>query len=205
MATGHHVTQVLLWGIPPAPRDRPAAPLEPAELKALWEDLVAEEPARAYRAIVKLAGSPRGIALLGERLRPRATAEEERLSRLVSALDDPKFTVRQAAADELKAAGSAARAPLSAALGRNPSLEQQRRLEPVLKVLPRATRLVPAGEPLRSFRAVQVLERSGTRAARDVLVRLADGPPHAALSAWARAALQRLVRSPSALRPGGGV
>ncbi len=51
--------------------------------------------------------------------------------------------------------------------------------------------IVPPGEALRTIRAIEVLERIGTRAAREILVRLRDGPPSRG-AREATAALERL-------------
>jgi hypothetical protein len=201
LVTGHQDTQVLVWDTKTtAPRSKQADPLTNTELEQLWGDLATEVPAQAYRAIARLAVSPRAVVFLKERLRPQATAEEERIARLVRDLDAPKFAVRQSAGRELKAIGWPALRALLVELQRDLSLESRRRIELVVETIPArdgaADRLVPAGEALRSYRAIQVLERAGTAEARRVLVRLADGPAHAAITVQARRALDRLRSSP---------
>jgi hypothetical protein len=87
--------------------------------------------------------------------------------------------------------GEAAEAGLRKALAAGPSAEVTRRLERLLLNL-RSTE--PAGERLRTLRALQVVELMGTPEARQFLEALAKGEADAWLTGEARAALQRLDR-----------
>ncbi len=51
-----------------------------------------------------------------------------------------------------------------------------------------------AGDRLREYRAIEVLERIGTPEAQKVLQTLADGAPGALTTETARGALERLKR-----------
>ena len=83
----------------------------------------------------------------------------------------------------------AARA-LEDALRSKPSLEKARRIERILKAI--AEPLAPAGEALRELRAVQVLERINTLAARRVLEELGKAAASPRLRRAVSAALGRL-------------
>jgi hypothetical protein len=77
---------------------------------------------------------------------------------------------------------------LREALKKGPSAELKRRVEALLE---RLDDVESAPERLQAFRAVEVLERIGSPAARKVLEELAKGAPHARLTREARASLQR--------------
>jgi hypothetical protein len=55
---------------------------------------------------------------------------------------------------------------------------------------------VPSGDQLRPLRAVEALERIGTRPAREVLEAPAGGAPNAPVTRDAQAALRRLTAGP---------
>jgi hypothetical protein len=110
---------------------------------------------------------------------------------LIDDLDSPRFAVREAATRELQKVGELAGPALRAALARSNSLEGPRRLELLLAKL---DGLLPAGEALRGVRAVELLEATGTAAARRLLEQLAGGAPHARLTREARETLERLAR-----------
>jgi hypothetical protein len=73
------------------------------------------------------------------------------------------------------------------------SLERRRRLDALLQRL-----VVPSGDRLGELRAVEVLERIGTREAEHLLKKLAKGAPEARLTREAKASLQRLAKRPAA-------
>jgi WD40 repeat protein len=164
-----------------------------------WDDLAGKDAPAAYRAIWALAeGRQRTVAFLKERLRPAHEGLEARIRRLIKALDTPKFAAREAAMKQLREIGAVAEAHLRDALERNPPLEVQRRLRVLVDAFPppAAGRRQPGllvGEPLRTVRAIQVLERIGTPAAREVLRSLARGEPEARETREAKAALERLA------------
>jgi hypothetical protein len=83
---------------------------------------------------------------------------------------------------------------LRRALEGKPSDEVRRSLDAWLG---RPALPVSSRETLRSLRAVAVLERLATPAARRLLAELARGAPGAALTEDAKAALDRLARTPA--------
>ena len=74
-----------------------------------------------------------------------------------------------------------------------PSREVQKRAERLLGLLP-AEPSALSGDALRAFRALEVLERIGTPAARQVLQMLAHGTCETVLRREADSALERLAR-----------
>jgi hypothetical protein len=78
------------------------------------------------------------------------------------------------------------------------SPEVRRRVQHLLESL--EAPLVRPGPTLRDLRAVQLLERCGTRGATRNLESLAEGAPEARLTQEAKAALERLAQRPAADR-----
>ncbi len=182
LAWGEQEGGVVLWDLRPA--GPPRAPADPA---GLWEELAAADAARAYQAGWELAATPdRAVALLGERLKPAATAHDGHYRELVAALDSPKFAVREAASAELRRLGGAAEPILEQALAGGLSAEARLRAGTRLRELRAAE---PDREQLRRLRAVGVLRRVGTPAARALLQDLSGGSPFDPLTREASRAL----------------
>ncbi|MGH7226952.1 MAG: WD40 repeat domain-containing protein, partial [Gemmataceae bacterium] len=99
-------TTALVWDV------RHAAELHQAtasELQTLWTDLAADDAARAYQAIRKLAASPTStIPFLQGHLHSVPAVDAKRLDRLLADLDSDDFAARQKAAEELAKLGEAA-------------------------------------------------------------------------------------------------
>jgi hypothetical protein len=139
-----------------------------------------------------LLTAPEGaLALLDRHLKPVPAVEPQRLERLLAALDHPRFAPRRKALQELEALGALARPALERTLAARPSLEVRRRAEQLLQRLDEQSLTT---EEIRQDRAIEVLERLATPAARQLLQRLASGAPGAHLTESARSALQRLSR-----------
>src|SRR5262249_21668088 len=122
------------------------------------------------------------------RVKPYPTAAADVTRKLLADLDGDSFEVREAAAKRLKELGLHAEPALRGALNARPSLEQRRRIEPLLAALV-ATSQALSAEDLRQLRALIVLERIGLPEARRLLENVAKGPESAALTRQARAAL----------------
>lgn len=101
------------------------------------------------------------------------------------------FAARQKATAELEKLGELAEPTLRRALENNPSLEQRRRIEPMLAKLEVS---IPSSDALRSLRAVRALEHIETAEARRLLRELARGAEGASLTRTAQAALSRTDR-----------
>src|SRR5262245_23854510 len=166
----------------------------PADLEQLWRRLGAADAGEAQRAVLALAAVPgQAVPFLRERLRPATAArpDPQRVRRLLADLDSPKYAVRQQASAAVEDLGQAVLPALRAHLAANPSLEVRRRLERLIALIEQSP-LTPS--EVQAVRAVQVLERIGTPAARRVLRALARGAPQAPLTEEAKEALERLAQ-----------
>jgi RNA polymerase sigma factor (sigma-70 family) len=185
LASGSLDVTVLLWDL--TGRRRPHSALAPGDLEKAWNDLLSPDAEAAFRALWRLASAPApATAFLAEKL-PPAAAPRNDIAGLVRDLANKRFSVRQQATAELMKLEDLARPALQQALGANLDLETRRRIEQLLAQL---DRLSP--ENLRAVRAVEALERMGTRQAHDLLRKLAQGAPIARLTRDAAEASQRL-------------
>jgi WD40 repeat protein len=196
LATGFEDTTVLVWDVAHL-----VAPLDPIkltqeELAKGWANLLDDDAEKAFRAIRRLSRAPeQTIAFFGRRLQTAPVVPAEKIRQLVEALDSPGFAHRNQATTELLKLGEPAEASLAEALKKKPSLETTRRVEMILGKLQDKRAHGPwtvTGESLRSWRAVEILERIGTARAAALLTRLAKGAPYAVLTREAQTALQRL-------------
>jgi hypothetical protein len=166
----------------------------PADLGVDWKDL-ARNPAAGYAALSRLLSSPNdAVPFLGKRLEASAAADLKPVERLLGALDDEKFEVREAATKELSALGDRAAPLLRKALAGNPSAEARRRLGELLSRLEGAG---PSAETAREIRAVEALEAIGTPEARRLIDGFAAGPSGVRLTDEAKASAGRLSRRSS--------
>jgi RNA polymerase sigma factor (sigma-70 family) len=166
-------------------------------LKMHWQALVAEDAAAGYRAVQALAADPvRSVSYLRTRLHPVPPADEKRLQQFIADLESDQFTVREKATSELEKLGPAALDAMRKALDGKPALETRRRLEPLVEKLQRE-QWPTSGKRLRTWRALEVLERAGTSEAKEVLAALANGAPGARQTGEAEAALERLAQRQS--------
>src|SRR5205085_11342930 len=113
------------------------------------------------------------------------------IERWIAELDSDRFAVRDNASRELANAGSLAEPALKQALLKLRSVEAERRIRQLLGRV--------AGPPsawLQAHRALEVLERSGDQAARQVLLHLTREAPQEWMRQDARQALLRLERRP---------
>jgi hypothetical protein len=177
----------------------------PELLQRWWQDLAAEDAAAAYKAQWKLAAAAeQALPVLQASLRRADHGQVERIVSRIAELDDDRFEVREKAADDLQKLGALAQTQLQHALPHAASVEQRRRLEELVKKLPELS----GSQGLRELRAVAVLERIGSPAARALLQDLAGGHPGSELTREAKASLRRLAQralprsdTTSAIRP----
>jgi hypothetical protein len=163
-------------------------PQGPVEAAACWTDLAAADPRTAWAALQRLASDPEtALPLLRRQLRPEKIEARWLADRLAD-LDSDDFATREAATRELQRVVESVEADLQKARARATSPEVRRRLDDVLEA-PRAA--VPPPEVVRTLRAVAVLERIGSDAAKELLATLAAGTSGAPLTREARAALAR--------------
>jgi hypothetical protein len=173
---------------------RPWASFVPKRTRALWVELASADAARAYRASHALASSPtQALRLFNKELCPARGPPPGLADLLVRGLASDEYEARQRSEAGLKQLGEYAAASLRRAT-LNPDLEVRLRAERLL-----ALHFSPLRDPkrLREVRAVEVLERIGTREARELLESLASGHPDARLT---REALSSLTRM-EAVRP----
>ena len=191
MVSGMNDGTLLVWDMtPPERKLESATDLSGKELEALWPDL-AGDCRQAYRVMHRLAGSgAAALSLLAKHLHPVAAVDPKRVDTLLADLDSEQFSVRDAAARELKGMGEQIEPTLRRVLESKPSLEVRNRIQTIQDAL----RGVPPHHTLRTLRAIWVLERIGTPEARDLLRTLSGGVAAARETREAKAALQRLDR-----------
>lgn len=190
VAAGLREKSLVLWDVSPAvgPKWWEAAPAEPA---ALWAALATAPAPKAWHAIRELTARPDvAVKLLREKLKPvpvpvKPAAAD--VAKLIARLDAPAFVEREAAERALRGLGPLVAGELRAALRETKSAEARERLDWLLD------RIDHPHAPTRAeSRAVEVLERAGTPAARELLAAYAAGAGHTPLAAEAKAALGRL-------------
>jgi hypothetical protein len=170
--------------------------LSAEELETHWKALAAEDAAAGYRAVQALAADPaHSTPYLRTRLHPIAPADGKRLQQWIADLDSDQFAIREKAISELEKLSAASLHAMRKALEAKPALETRRRLEALIEKLEREE-WPPSGERLRIWRALEVLERTGTSEAKGVLTTLANGAPGARQTLEAKGALQRLTQRP---------
>jgi WD40 repeat protein len=174
LASGGANGTILVWKMP----DGEGLPttLKPDDARALWQALGDVSAGRGSRAIAGLVAAPeQAIPLIKERFRgKRAKPTAAQLARLIADLDADAFKVRERATRELAELGPDAVEALRKALDADPSAEVKERIEGLLKQADKVKG--GAAEHLRALRAVEVLERIGTPAARDLLRELMRRP-----------------------------
>jgi hypothetical protein len=170
LASGGFNGTIVLWDI--QPNSAPQTTLSEARRGALWGDLIDADAGRAYRAVLDLADAPAtAVALIRERLGPLpAPPDRKHLEEWIALLDSDEFARREKASRELAEAGPVAEDLLRQALEKDPSPEMRRRVRELLKRIA-ANGMAPVR--LRAVRAVEVLERIGTPAAKALLADLA--------------------------------
>jgi WD40 repeat protein len=170
LASGGSNGTALLWKLPQPPAARE---LTAATRDRLWTQLAAANARDAASAIATLSdASDAAVELIGLRLRKAwVRPARKHLEALIANLDADTFEARQHAASELEATGHAAAALLRKALDSSPSPEKERQLRRLL------ARLEPSAvtpERLQAVRAIEVLERIATPAARRLLDELLE-------------------------------
>jgi WD40 repeat protein len=192
VVSGSSDTTLLLWNVAALKREAVAGPVElpPAEVTDLWATLVGDDAVKAFQGIRKLAGAPKqAVPLIREHIRPAVPVDPQKLAKLLGDLDSDEFEERSAASDGLEKLGDLAVPALQKTLNAKITLETRRRIE---MLLARLTGGALTHEQVRLVRAVEVLERTGTAEARQLLEALANGAPGALPTRHAQAALDRL-------------
>jgi WD40 repeat protein len=190
LLSGGEDGNMMTWDIhAPAKAKAAAAPLEQAALTALWDKLGSADPAEAQKAAQGLHSQPAiAVTFLQKKLTPTPKAPAERIDKLIADLNLPTFTERELAQQALQQYDAQPKPALEAALEKKPPVEMARRIKILLdRIEDHAT----TPENLRLLRGVEVLEGIGTPESMAHLESLAKGAPHARLTTFAEAALQR--------------
>jgi WD40 repeat protein len=192
LASGGYDGTIFLWKVPE--NDGLPPNLSKEESVTFWQTLADDDAARANRALAGLAAAPaQAVPLIKERFQTVwKMPDAKRIAQWISELDDDDFKVRERAMRALSEIGADAADAIRRALANPPSAEARNRMQSLLN------RLGKGGDPerLRCLRAVEVLERIGTAAARNVLRDLAGKPLPAELSDEIHASLRRMSERP---------
>jgi WD40 repeat protein len=195
IASGSADTTILLWDAVAATKglaQPQSARLSAEELESIWGDLAGEDAAKALKGVRKLtAGSGQAAAFLGERVKPAATVDPDKINGWVGDLDSDQYAVRREAVANLVKVGEQAVPALRKVLEGTPTLETRKRAEDLVNRLTGGTL---TSEQLRVVRAVESLELMATPEARRLLQKLSEGAPGTLTTREARAALDRLGR-----------
>lgn len=171
----------------PAPFPLELRGLTVEDLESFWTDLGSTDEERAKQASESLFQSGRAEWFLKQQLKPEvAKVDSKQLAQWITDLDDNSFRVRENATTELEKLGPLAAAALVVAVERGPSLEARRRAERLLD------KLKSCPDVVRPQRAVDVLVRTDSPQARELLANLGRGSDDALLTQAARAAMARL-------------
>jgi WD40 repeat protein len=190
LASASTDTTVLTWDLSAAlSRPLPRRTFTDAELTTRWDALAGDDARQTYSAMCDLVAAPtQAVALLNQRLRPATALDPKEVNRLLSEVGNPAFGVREKAAAALLQLDERVVPVIDKVLADKPALEVRIRLEKIHATL---SGMMLAKEKLRSYRAIEVLERIGTPEARRLLLRLAGGAPGASETVAAQSALLR--------------
>jgi WD40 repeat protein len=192
-ASSDNMGLLFVWDLTGLAPDGQLAPVTLSESAqdGLWQLLAGDDAAVAYRAGWRLtAGGDESVAFLKDRLAPVPRDIGRHVNRLIAELGAPDESVRQAATENLERIGELAAPAMRAALAKSNG-EARDRLDYLLE---QAERAIPRGERVRAIRAIEILERIGTPAARGALKTLADGHPEATITREAAGSNRRLER-----------
>jgi hypothetical protein len=194
------VAVLAVWSVAllvrPGLAEDPPAKLTAQELDGLWTDLYGDDATKAYKAINTLeVSADQAIALFKERVKPMPKVDSKKIEQYVADLDSNVFATRRKAEVELEKLGELAELALKKALDAKPPLEVRQRIEALLGKLGGP---FTAGEKLRTWRVIEVLETIGSQPAQDVLKSIAGGAPEAQVSQEAQKSLDRLAKRQAA-------
>jgi hypothetical protein len=127
--------------------------------------------------------------LFREQLRPVPIADARQIARWIGDLDHAHYQVREKATTSLLQVADQAESALRVALVRTTSAEVRQRIRRILDTVSDAE---PSPDRLRELRGVEVLERIGSPAARELLAAVSKGAPDAVLTRQAIESLKRV-------------
>jgi WD40 repeat protein len=197
LASSSEDTTILVWDL-----NRPLQPgtfpdrLGEKVLAAHWQTLFQPDATAADKAIWGLVYAARdSVPFLKKHLRPAIRPDGKRVDLLLSNLGSADFKTRRDADAELESYGELILTKLDEAFKQPTIPEKRRRLEGLLHKAQLAA--LPYGSPDRvgQLHALEVLEKIGSREAKQLLRELADGAPDARLTIAARESLSRVEPS----------
>ena len=194
LASASADTTLLVWDLGTLKREPKAVAVElqDKQVETLWADLLGADAAKASASIQKLAAAPKQTAsFLRAKLKPAVPVDVKKIDQWLADLNSGNFATRNQATKELEKLGDLAIPALKKVLTSQPTLETQRRIEPLLEKL---TSGALTAEQVRIVRAIEVLEKLGNSEARQVLDALAQGAPGALQTRQAQTVLDRLAR-----------
>ncbi|MCI0740059.1 MAG: WD40 repeat domain-containing protein [Gemmataceae bacterium] len=197
LASSSEDTTILIWDMNrPLQTRKFKNRLEEKELAAHWTTLFQPDAAKADSAIWSLVYAPKdSLPFLRIQLKSVAHPDQERVRGLLEAIDNDDFQVRSKAESQLESLGELVLADLHSALKQKISLERQRRLERLLRKAKTAALPFGTSKRVAQWRALEVLEKIGSPAAKLLVRELADGAVGAQLTRAAKATLTRMEQS----------
>jgi WD40 repeat protein len=189
LISGGNDTQVFLWDLWGRKGSASALSHSRTRQRELFKQLLDPDALKANVAMGELAADPEGTAsFLTEQIKPVAKLEPKEVARLIRELGDDDFAHRETASETLTKQGDRVLDSLKDAQKKAVAAEQKRRLQLLIDDLGEAG---ARGEALRTVRAVETVERMGTRAARSLLESWASGEAEARLTQAAKTALAK--------------
>jgi hypothetical protein len=182
-------TTILVW--PTAAAGAKAG--KPLDEKHLVQVLEKGDAGEAYEAIGRMiADSERAVSFLDRYLKAVPRLDAKHVQRLIAGLDSDQANQQEAATKELARLGTLVEPALRAALSsKKLPLASQGRIERLLHDLDEKQAAISV-EDLLHVRAIQALERIGTKRARQLLANLAQGAEASPRTQSALAALWRM-------------
>jgi hypothetical protein len=163
-----------------------------ASVDAAWSALAERNAHNPHAALAWLAAHPAdAVPFLAERVKAPETPTARQVAEWIKQLDSDVFAGRETAEAKLRSAVRVFGQTMEEAASETTSPEVRTRLRNLLAWKDRWTL---TSEEMRVLRAVEVLERIGSSAAREVLKKLAAGPAEAWVTQDAAAALDRLAK-----------
>jgi WD40 repeat protein len=192
LATGGADTLVMVWDVTGR---LTAGEAGKVPLEKLWARLADEDAAAAYEALWGLVFQPEPtLEFLRHRLPVPSEADGKRIDRLIAALDEDAFVVREKATADLAAVGLAAVPALRRCLEGKPSAEVRQRVEGLLEKVREPGDLATDPGLWQALRLVEVLEHISNAGAEEALNELAGRSTFSRVRQEARASLERLAK-----------
>jgi WD40 repeat protein len=181
----------ILWDIARMPK--PANPPQRIVIRDLdrdWANLATAKGQDVLAIFDGMASKPdETVRLLRSHLKPATAADSKLVAYLITDLGNAKYEVRERAYRQLVQFGEQVEQALRESAAKPNNAEVKKRIDALLKAI-----AVPPPDPerIRQLRAVELLERTGTAEARELLNTLARGDSAARITKDAAAALKRL-------------